>query len=114
MFDLCTVSLLLYLMALKTISPGSGVWASLMLFFHNTFMKIPRGRRVIRAIVERERRADFYIEDTREDIEEAEMKNDTEEGQRVEQETRKECERVKDTDERMETDRSHRNTAPIF
>ena len=31
---LCTVSLLLYLMVLKTISPGCGVLASLMLFLH--------------------------------------------------------------------------------
>ena len=31
--DLCTVSLLLYLMVLKTISPGCGVRASLMLFY---------------------------------------------------------------------------------
>ena len=30
---ICTVSLLLYLMVLKTISPGCGVQASLMLFF---------------------------------------------------------------------------------
>ena len=31
--DLCTVSLLLYPMGLKTISPGCGVQASLMLFY---------------------------------------------------------------------------------
>ena len=31
--DLSAVSLLLYLMVLKTISPGCGVKASLMLFF---------------------------------------------------------------------------------
>ena len=30
--DLCTVSLFLYVMVLKTISLGCGVWASLMLF----------------------------------------------------------------------------------
>ena len=35
--DLCTVSLLLDLMVLKTISPGCGVWASLMLFFFVSF-----------------------------------------------------------------------------
>ena len=28
--DLCTVSLLVYLMVLKNISPGFGVWASLI------------------------------------------------------------------------------------
>ena len=33
--NLCTVSLLLYLMVLKTISLGSGVRASLMLFWNN-------------------------------------------------------------------------------
>ena len=32
---LCTVSLLLYVMVLKTISPGGGAWASLMLFLKN-------------------------------------------------------------------------------
>ena len=32
--NLCTVSLLLYLMVLKTIFPGCGVRASLMLFFY--------------------------------------------------------------------------------
>ena len=31
----CTVALFLYLMVLKIISPGCGVWASLMLFFNN-------------------------------------------------------------------------------
>ena len=31
--DICTVPLLLYLMVLKTISPGCGVQASLMLYF---------------------------------------------------------------------------------
>ena len=31
--ELCTVTLLLYLMVLKNISPGCGVPASLMLFF---------------------------------------------------------------------------------
>ena len=30
----CTVSLLVYLIVLKIISPGSRVWASLMLFLH--------------------------------------------------------------------------------
>ena len=35
--NLCTVSLLIYFMVLKTISPGCGVWASLMLFFFCTF-----------------------------------------------------------------------------
>ena len=40
--NLCTVSLLLYFMVLKTISPGCGVWASLMLFLCQ-FQKLQHG-----------------------------------------------------------------------
>ena len=36
--ELCTVTLLLYLMVLKNISPGCGVRASLMLFFYLLFL----------------------------------------------------------------------------
>ena len=39
--NLCTVSLLLYLMVLKTISRGCGVWASLMLFLFYYFIVAP-------------------------------------------------------------------------
>ena len=38
--DLCTVSLLLYLMVSKTVSPGSGVWAYQMLFLFNEIKHI--------------------------------------------------------------------------
>ena len=44
--NLCTVSLLLYLMVLKTIFPGCGVRASLMLFFYLPLA----GREIIKRI----------------------------------------------------------------